>query len=293
MGLFDHFPWVNTHELNLDWIIQKMKEWGIQATENVHKATQAAQNAAASAATAATDAANAVKDYVSQAQTYAGEAQTAATSATEKANLSAQYATEASASAARADESEQQAENSAVSANTSAQLAASYANSWPYRNQYEGCLYKTLEAVDTRINDNREFLVAPNEPNKTFRVSGNVPGFYLDNQPIEEWHYERLYKISGTPRGEFNFAFAEDLSSVVPQCAPVWAEALGVYFHKSVGVVDVFHAIPLNVSNCDITPPAIDNSGLLVVTISGSAYPNTEYNADLVIRVIFTNSSEG
>lgn len=293
MGLFDRFPWVNTHELNLDWIIQKMKEWGIQATENVQKATQAAQNAAASAETAASDAANAVKDKVALAQEYAREAQLAATSATASAGDCSNSASAAASSAASADESEQQAENAAVSANTSAQLAAQYSNSWPYRNLYKGFLYKTLAKADTRINDNREFLVAPNEQNKTFRVSGNVPGFYLNNEPIEEWHYERMYKISGSPAGGFNFAFTDDLSGAVPQCAPVWVEPVGIYFHKSVGEDNVFLSIPSNVSNCIVTPPTINESGVMVVTVSGNLYPNTQYNADLVIRVIFTNSSEG
>ena len=293
MGLFDRFPWVNTHELNLDWIIQKMKEWGIQATENVQKATDAATRAAASAATAAADAANAVKDEVSLAQAYAREAQLAATSATARAGESAESASAAANSVTTAAESEQQAENAAVSANTSAQLAAQYANSWPYRNQYKGCLYKTLASPDTRINDNREFLEAPNEPNKTFRVSGNVPGFYLGNYPIEEWHYERLYKISGTPKGGYNFAFTEDLSRVVPQCSPVWVEAVGIFFHKSVGEENVFLAIPSNISSCIVTPPTINNSGALISTVSGNLYPNTQYNADLVVRVIFTDRSEG
>ena len=43
MGLFDRFPWVNTHDLNLDWIIQKMKEWGKESSENVSAARTAAE----------------------------------------------------------------------------------------------------------------------------------------------------------------------------------------------------------------------------------------------------------
>ncbi len=26
MALFDNFPWTNVHELNLDWVIKKLKE---------------------------------------------------------------------------------------------------------------------------------------------------------------------------------------------------------------------------------------------------------------------------
>jgi hypothetical protein len=26
MGMFDHFPYTNFHELNLDWILQALKE---------------------------------------------------------------------------------------------------------------------------------------------------------------------------------------------------------------------------------------------------------------------------
>ena len=70
MGLFDRFPWVNTHDLNLDWIIQKMKEWGSDAAVNVAKAEASATNAAAAAENAAT----AAEPYALRAETAAGQA---------------------------------------------------------------------------------------------------------------------------------------------------------------------------------------------------------------------------
>ena len=37
MAIFDNFPWTNVHELNLDWIVKKIKEL-YQDTQNLETA---------------------------------------------------------------------------------------------------------------------------------------------------------------------------------------------------------------------------------------------------------------
>ena len=39
MGLFEQFPYQNLHELNLDWLIQKIKEEGAHAVLSVNGET--------------------------------------------------------------------------------------------------------------------------------------------------------------------------------------------------------------------------------------------------------------
>lgn len=81
MGLFEHFPYVNLHELNLDWILLKLKQ-------NTEDAASSAEDAAASAedaAAAATNAAEAVSQAAA-AQESATEALTTAQSANTTAN---------------------------------------------------------------------------------------------------------------------------------------------------------------------------------------------------------------
>ena len=73
MGLFEHFPYVNLHELNLDWILLKVK-----------KNTEDAAAAAADASAAET-AAQAAADTAANAQTAADAAAQAAADAAEVA----------------------------------------------------------------------------------------------------------------------------------------------------------------------------------------------------------------
>lgn len=71
MGLFEHFPYTNLHELNLDWIILKVKK-------NTEDTTEAAADAAE-----AQTAAEAAADSAEDAQTAAENAAEAAASAAE------------------------------------------------------------------------------------------------------------------------------------------------------------------------------------------------------------------
>ena len=109
MALFDRFPWVNTHELNLNWIIQKMKEWGKESAENVAAARTAAENAA-------TNAANAVVGVAERAEAAADRAETAKTAA-ETAKTAAETAKTGA----------ETAKTEAITAKTSAESNASKA----------------------------------------------------------------------------------------------------------------------------------------------------------------------
>lgn len=97
MGLFNHFPYPDTHQLNLDWILETVKNCVDKVAElwtyvkepgtGIQKALTDAQAAAGTAQTAATNAQKSVTD-----------AQTAATSAQTSANNAGQFADNAAES---------------------------------------------------------------------------------------------------------------------------------------------------------------------------------------------------
>lgn len=97
MGLFDHFPYPDTHQLNLDWILDAVKSCVDKVTElwtyvkepgtGIQKALTDAQAAATTAKTSAASAQTAAKS----AQTSANNAGEFADSASEFADLCADY----------------------------------------------------------------------------------------------------------------------------------------------------------------------------------------------------------
>lgn len=97
MGLFNHFPYPDTHQLNLDWILETVKNCVDKVAElwtyvkepgtGIQKALTDAQAAAGTAQTAATNAQKSVTD-----------AQTAVTSAQNSANNAGQFADNAAES---------------------------------------------------------------------------------------------------------------------------------------------------------------------------------------------------
>ena len=109
MGLFNHFPYPDTHQLNLDWILDAVKTCVDKVTElwtyvrepgaGIQKALTDAQEAATNAQTSATSAqassANARTSAIgaeanaANAQTSANDAQAAATNAQEAATYAA------------------------------------------------------------------------------------------------------------------------------------------------------------------------------------------------------------
>lgn len=104
MGLFNHFPYPDTHQINLDWILDAVKGCVDKVTElwtyvkepgtGIQKALTDAQAAATTAKTSVTSAqasAAAAQAYVTQAQTYAHNAQTSANNAGEFADTCAEY----------------------------------------------------------------------------------------------------------------------------------------------------------------------------------------------------------
>ena len=104
MGLFNHFPYPDTHQLNLDWILATVKNCVDKVAElwtyvkepgtGIQKALTDAQAAAATAKTSATSAQASAADAqtsVTQAQTYAHDAQTSANNAGEFADTCAEY----------------------------------------------------------------------------------------------------------------------------------------------------------------------------------------------------------
>lgn len=73
MGFFTRFPYTNLHDINLDWIIERVKaidlfEDRIEAAQDAADAAQSAAETATSAATAAQKAADAAQEAAETAQ---------------------------------------------------------------------------------------------------------------------------------------------------------------------------------------------------------------------------------
>lgn len=106
MGLFEHFPYTNFHELNLGWFLDKFKallaEWGIYQPifEGIRDEAEAAAEDAAEALAAAETAQGAAETALAQANTAITTANTAVTEAQTARN--AAVAAQAGAEAARA-----------------------------------------------------------------------------------------------------------------------------------------------------------------------------------------------
>lgn len=266
MGLFDRFPWVNTHDLNLDWIIQKMKEWGADAAENVAKAETAATNAAAAA-----------EPYAVRAETAATEAGEASTRAASRALDCLTYVadckeysesaktseTNAGASATEASRIEAVVEGYAQdcnSANASAQLAASAAAQsaeeaktaakWPYDGVYNGYLYKRLDTVDPYTTTKMEFLTAPQENGVLYRVSGRIPKRASFNDSTNrDYHYEKIIKMTGNVVGN-RISFDDGFSPSIVGLAIAEAEPVGmVLFNTSDQSFYKYSSLPLANTN--------------------------------------------
>lgn len=154
MGLFEHFPYTNFHELNLGWFLSKFKsllsEWatyvpifnGIRdeaeaAAEDAAEALAAAETAQGAAETALAQANTAIttaNTAVTEAQTAATAAQTARTGAetartgaeaAQAGALAAQTAAETARTGAQnASADAVTAKNAAVAAQTAAEAAA-------------------------------------------------------------------------------------------------------------------------------------------------------------------------
>lgn len=243
MGLFDRFPWVNTHDLNLDWIIQKMKEWGADAAVNVAKAETAATNAATAAENAATAAepyavraeeastraASRALDcltYVANCKEYSESAETAKTDAANSATASSGWSNNAKSFASNAEASATAAARSAEEAKT--------ATKWPYDGVYNGYLYKRLGSVDQYTTTNMEFLTAPQENGVLYRVSGRIPKrASFNDATTADYHYEKILKMTGSVSGN-RISFNDSFSPSIPELAIAEAEPVGlVLFNTS------------------------------------------------------------
>lgn len=268
MGLFDRFPWVNTHDLNLDWIIQKMKEWGADAAQNVAKAETAATNAATAAANAATTA----EPYAVRAETAAGQAETAAGQA-EAAKSSAETAkTDASSAAKQSLKYSGNAKNSASNAEASATAAAQSAEEaktatkWPYDGVYNGYLYKRLDGVDPYTTTNMEFLTAPQENGVLYRVSGRIPkrGSFNDATTYD-YHYEKILKMAGRVNAVSNdINFSDSFAPSIPELVIAEAETVGVVLFQT-GNESFYKYSSLPIVNLDRNGRfTIDSDGLTI-----------------------------
>lgn len=88
MGVFEHFPYVNFHELNLDWIVQRLKDVEQNTTVDTVARAGVAQNAQdiSDLTTTVTNNANTAHNEALAAQNTANTASSTATTANNTAN---------------------------------------------------------------------------------------------------------------------------------------------------------------------------------------------------------------
>lgn len=132
MGLFNHFPYPDTHQLNLDWILDAVKTCVDKVAElwtyvrepgaGIQKALTDAQAAATTAQASATSA----QTSATGAQASAASAQTSATSAQASSANARTSAISAEANAANAQTSANDAQESADDASSSVDLCHQY-----------------------------------------------------------------------------------------------------------------------------------------------------------------------
>ena len=292
MGLFDRFPWVNTHELNLDWIIQKMKEWGADAAANVAKAETAATNAATAAENAATT-----------AEPYAVRAEEASARATARAADCLEYTGECkvySESAATAQAGAVSAEKNAKASETAAAQSAEEAKTatkWPYDGTYRGYLYRKLGSADPYTTTDMEFLTAPQENGVLFRVSGRIPkrGSF-DDATIRNYHYEKILKMTGNV-GSTLITFSGDFIPQIPDLTIAEAEPIGlVLFLKSNNSFYKYSSLPL-ISINQSNQFTVDSRGFEIpddmvaniqVSLQNEGLSPSEVTAYLYVRMKYT-----
>lgn len=118
------FPYSDLHSLNLDWILNKMKETAAQAAKAIADSANALAQVI-EAKTAAQDAQTAAQN----AQTAASNAQTAANNAATSAENAVSVAQSAQSAAQSANTAAQTAQNTANTAQTAAQSAQETATS--------------------------------------------------------------------------------------------------------------------------------------------------------------------
>lgn len=175
MGLFDNYPGLNTHELNLDWIVAKVKDLE-KAVESIRGSVEAAENAATAAGNAAIAAGNAV----GMIQTSVEAAENAATAA----------------------------ENAATAAAETVEL---FKSDFGYKREaITNDIYRTLAENDPATNTLKEYLFTPSEIDVVHRVTGHVPTVAQADENDKFYHYEIVKNFAITENRSYGWDVYEN-----------------------------------------------------------------------------------
>lgn len=268
MGLFDCFPWVNTHELNLDWIIQKMKEWGIQANENVNKATEAARTAGQDALAANNSAA--------VAQEAASMAKDAAEGAEARAQVSATNAANAETAATNAETAATNAQLNATAARNAAESALSAAaQSWPYIYSDNYGVYRLNTVTDPVTNSNKIYMLPPAAPNLSIYAVDYPLCLNKSGQQVHPYCFNA--RFSGTEN-----IFAVDVNNTISNI--VNPEILGVFVKR-------FETVSGSFAPGTLSPGL--NVQLTDGTLTAEVTPRDNYQKDIWIQIFVKGGSVG
>ena len=258
------FPYSDLHSLNLDWILNKMKETAAQA-ENALAQVIDAKNAAQNAQTAAQDAQTAAQDAQTAANKAAGNAASAAANAVQALNT-AQTAQE---TATAANNKAQTAQETATAANNKAQTAQETATAASSAAQ-------TAQETATAANSTANTL-ADKFPIKTADIADNA---VMTNKMFAKRC--AITTVGGKSTGLFPAAFtdpvATDISHITEELSPgrfgsLLLDTVGIYFQPIINFKEAnsgekedihasfapFHFDPDTVGHAEYTPFIIEN----------------------------------
>ena len=218
------FPYSDLHSLNLDWILNKMKETAAQAA----KAIADSANALAQVIEAKTAAQNA-QTAASNAQTAANNAQTAANNAAQSAENAVDVAQKAKTTAQNAQTSAQNAQTAAQNAQSTAQSAQSTAQS---AQSTAETAKSTAESAQTNVETlNGKF------PIKTRDIANNAV-------TTDQMYAKKCYISTngGKNTGVFPAPFTEaasDISHITDELQPgtfgdLLLSTAGIYFQPEI-----------------------------------------------------------
>ena len=165
MGIFEHFPYTNFHDLNLDKILERTQA----AEEAVETSAQQVQDAASDMAAASAAAANAVS-VANNAANAANNAVNTANSASTTANTAINTANNASTVASNAAASASAAESAAIAAKNAAEaLSAASMVIYEFDVSMSGVISARVTPTVARI---RQFISDVSSGNAILRFYG-------------------------------------------------------------------------------------------------------------------------
>ena len=217
MGLFNRFPYTNFHELNLDWIIEKVKEMNAQAvkvsSEANNKSTESLTKSLQALTTSenALNTANTADRSSSQALSQSKSALDTANNADQKATQAVDTANGIDEKATRALNNSTSAVNTANTANRSSSQALSQSKSAV--NTANGADTKATQAIDTANGiDEKATRALNNSTLALHKIYGGTFARDLNGLKEPGTYYCNFQDVTDSPYTSENYGLLEVLT---------------------------------------------------------------------------------